>query len=115
MFQSLRGIILGIAILNCGVALAAESSSANRVMPGCREFIQDGPPRGIYLQGVCAGMINAIFYYSRRFNVCIPTGANVGQTARIVVQYIDRLPARHHEDFLPLAVEALHNAWPCKP
>jgi hypothetical protein len=32
----------------------------------------------------------------------------------VVVAYIERRPQRMHEDFGVLAVEALHEAWPCK-
>jgi hypothetical protein len=37
------------------------------------------------------------------------------QLASGIVQYIDAHPARMHEDFRNLAVEAMRVAWPCKP
>jgi hypothetical protein len=33
---------------------------------------------------------------------------------RVAVAYIERRPQRMHEDFRMLAVEAFHEAWPCK-
>jgi hypothetical protein len=32
---------------------------------------------------------------------------------RVVVAYIEARPARVHEDFRNLALEALREAWPC--
>ena len=34
------------------------------------------------------------------------------QIVRVVVQYIDSQPARLHEDFVVLAIEALRKTWP---
>jgi hypothetical protein len=36
------------------------------------------------------------------------------QLVRVVVAYIDQRPARLHESFLNLALEALTDAWPCQ-
>ena len=38
----------------------------------------------------------------------------LGQMVRVIVAYIDARPARVHEDFRLLALEALVDAWPCK-
>jgi hypothetical protein len=32
----------------------------------------------------------------------------------VVLAYIQRRPQRMHEDFQDLAIEAFHEAWPCK-
>jgi len=37
-----------------------------------------------------------------------------GQTVQVVMAYIDSRPARLHESFYALALEALRNAWPCR-
>lgn len=49
-----------------------------------------------------------------RPKVCAPGAVTKGQALKVVVQYIDQRPARMHEDFMKLAVEALQAAWPCK-
>ncbi len=51
----------------------------------------------------------------RRLKMCInEPNTTVGQEVRVVVAYIDARPARMHEPFIALALEALQKAWPCK-
>jgi hypothetical protein len=45
---------------------------------------------------------------------CPPVGANQGQAIRVVIAYIDQRPARMHEPFVALALEALRASWPCR-
>jgi hypothetical protein len=49
-----------------------------------------------------------------RPEICVPSEVTMGQVVRVVVQYTDNQPARHHELFGVLAVEALRKAWPCQ-
>jgi hypothetical protein len=110
------GIAVALALLGQegGAFAQTDPASANRVMPGCRDFVSDAD-RSMYLQGLCAGLIRAMFYFgSGRFGICPPSGASVGQAARVVVLYIDQRPARMHEVFEDLALEAMQHAWPCK-
>jgi hypothetical protein len=44
----------------------------------------------------------------------IPVGVNNGQMVGVVVRYIEARPYRMHEPFLPLALEALFDAWACR-
>jgi hypothetical protein len=44
----------------------------------------------------------------------IPDGVTLGQEVKVVVAYIDARPARMHEPFTQLALEALRTAWPCR-
>jgi hypothetical protein len=86
MFQFLRGIALTIALMaNFGAAFAEQRSlSANDMMPHCHEWFKQSNKDALF-QGICFGMA-------------------VG----------DDRPARLHEDFRVLALEALQAAWPCK-
>ncbi len=63
------------------------------------------------MKGICLGMVTAIF--DTHHQVCPPAGATVGQAIRVVVRYIDDRPARQHENFPKLTIEALRAAWPC--
>jgi Rap1a immunity proteins len=45
---------------------------------------------------------------------CRPAGVTIAQEVRVVVVYIDARPARMHEPFKMLVVEALRAAWPCR-
>jgi hypothetical protein len=49
-----------------------------------------------------------------RLGICPHTGSNIAQATRVVVLYIDQQPARMHETFEFLALEALQQAWPCR-
>src|SRR5258707_5113054 len=113
MFRSqlsliLRGIVVVAAMASyCGAA-SAEEVSANYVIPGCRHFIESGNINPI-LQGWCAGIVSGLVYLSN--DVCIPSQVTRSQSARVIVQYIEARPARMHEDFRKLALEAMRAAW----
>ena len=106
-----------IAALICaGSTWAQDLSSANATMPGCRNYVQnDGRPRSAqdaFDQGICLGIVKAIVVTDA--NMCPPASAVLAQAMRVVTQYIDSRPARLHEDFIVLTIEALRTAWPCK-
>jgi len=48
------------------------------------------------------------------FNVCAPASSTRTQLTAIFVKYADDHPAKLHEDFLDIALEALRDAFPCK-
>ena len=49
--------------------------------------------------------------------ICVdfPPGVTNSQKIKVVIAYIEARPARLHESFVDLALEALRAAWPCKP
>jgi hypothetical protein len=118
MSNFLRGFVLITAmIFNCEIALAeVDRSSANYLMPGCRAFLQPSSPSPVFtvmlLTAECSGLIEGLIY--ARTTVCLPAGVTSAQAIRIVVKYIDDEPARLHENFKALALEALRAAWPCR-
>ena len=108
------GIAAALALLGHQSALAQkDTGSANYMMVGCHDGVS-GRNREHFVQGLCAGNIQAILYLGRANNVCPPSGVTMGQALRVVVAYIDQLPARLHEPFAELALEALQQAWPCR-
>ena len=112
-----KPLIVPIAamMLNCGIAGAqsTDMESANFYMPHCRDFAYGNTIKSDeFLRGMCLGLIAGIGY--RPHNAfCVPKGATNRQAVSVVVQFIDQRPARMHENFLDLAVEALGTAWPC--
>jgi hypothetical protein len=113
MLPSTRGIVVVAALmLSGGAGFAADADSANTVMPGCREFINDKSTAKPFEQGRCTGLINGLAYLYDES--CRPSAVTRGQIVRVVVQYIDARPARMHEDFRVLAMEAIKTAWPCQ-
>ena len=112
MFQFLRGsALIAAMMLNYEASLAADVSTANYVMAGCRGFLQT-PIQTRLEAGYCAGAVRALVYAAP--GVCAPPYGTNEQGVRVVVQYIDSRPARLHENFMDLALEALKAAWPCK-
>jgi hypothetical protein len=111
---NLRGFVLIAALLlGGGRAFAEENTeSANYVVEGCRHFMNSNDNGNSFQQGWCVGVLSALVTLPN--DVCPPTGVTRTQTARVVVQYIDNRPARMHEAFVLLALEALNAAWPCK-
>jgi Rap1a immunity proteins len=112
-------------------AVAAEAvyASANNWLPPCKAFISSAegkatsPATGsLLMQGICAGNVEAVAYAvfdegQRHGGLCarVPHGVTREQMVRVVVSYIEARPERMLELFLPLAREAVMDAWPCKP
>jgi hypothetical protein len=119
MIYFLRAIALIAAMaVHCGAVFGQEEigTSANAVMPGCRNFLVGPYPTNASIAGArCGGLVEGIAYGASagRF-VCAPPTATVGQTVRVVMKYIEDQPERLHENFKLLAYEALRAAWPCK-
>jgi hypothetical protein len=119
----------GVALALTVTAAAAQvNSSANEMMPHCRNALDPKSPENLYAQGACAGTIAGIAFVAVSLNALSPSDDNVrrelcvnppatgtrGQLVRIVVAYVDARPAWMHEPFNQLALEALRAAWPCK-
>ena len=65
------------------------------------------------LMGFCAGTVVGISFMGQPYGICVPPGTTSQQATGVVVRYVDEQPGRIHEDFNPLAVEALRANWPC--
>ncbi len=112
---SISGLFLIGALVLSGGSTYAEinhSDSANYVMPGCRNYVSDNPNGDLFKTGLCWGLISSLTLITD--NSCVPTSATQRQAVAVVIQYIDARPARMHEDFRHLALEAMKAAWPCK-
>jgi hypothetical protein len=103
--------VFSVALFFSGGAVAQDSNSANSVMVGCRDLVADSN-RDKFTQGLCGGGITAILALDTR--VCRPQAVTNVQALQVVIAYIDARPARLHESFYALALEALRNAWPCR-
>ena len=117
----LRCVIAVALIVNCRIAVAQpDQYSANFIIPGCRQvaalipFSNPSNDRSD-LASFCLGIIVGLSYSGRSHGtICMPVGVTREQAVHVVVQYIDGQPARMNENFVPLAIEALQAAWPCK-
>jgi hypothetical protein len=127
------GLLLGAALALAVTATGAaeDVGSANYYLSGCQEFVaRNGATSG--RAGLCGGTVRGIVYMGKSLSLyrldystvraimgwlyClnIPDEATVAQATRVIVAYIEARPARMHEPFNDLALEALREAWPCK-
>ena len=133
------GLLLATALALAITAASAadDPNSADYIMPYCRSSTKDQPS---FAQGFCRGVVKGIIFTGHqvkpvqeivhlktrtrisfeegflRSMLCIdaPDEVMVNQAVGVVVAYIDARPARMHENFALLALEALREAWPCK-
>jgi len=109
-------IFLGVMLLiQCFASFVSaqtrvDASTANQMMPGCRYQVREAE-NNYFLQGLCMGMIMGLATTDDK--ICAPSAVTNKQLVLVVVQYVDNQPARHHEKFWKLALEALRKAWPC--
>src|SRR5262245_52039530 len=110
---------------------AEDTSSANYILPGCQDFLglkqpDTGKPE------FCAGTVAGISFVGKELHrlrptypseseavtglycLNIPEKVTLMQLVRGVIAYIEARPARMHEPFVVLTLEALRNAWPCR-
>jgi Rap1a immunity proteins len=121
----MRAAVLGIAMGMMGVsALAQENKqSASYMLPHCRAAVNKeelARPADAVVRGVCIGIIEAIDFMmsefppqEKQYSSCPPSGVSLEQTVRVVITYTEGRPQRMNENFKTLAVEAIHDAWPC--
>jgi Rap1a immunity proteins len=103
---------------------AAESDaySANFMLPYCKDYLSGSNTLDV---GFCAGVVEGVGYMAAILEmtsspgagppVCVPKGVTRSQTVRAVISYIEARPKRMDEPFWQLTLEALLDAWPCKP
>jgi hypothetical protein len=117
-----RNLFLTLAITCAPVAnaLAQDISSANFMITFCRGAIEPAMVKAAttaYYEGICMGQIEGLAFVAHllpaQYNSCRPQGVVNAQVMRVVLRYIENKPARLHENFRQLALEAMHEAWPC--
>jgi Rap1a immunity proteins len=121
----MRALVLGIAIAMVATsALAQEDkSSANYMLPYCRAAVNNQAPTlssDAVMQGMCVGLVDAIDFMmskyppeEQEYRSCPPSDVILRQAVQVVIAYIDARPERISENFKTLAIEAIHDAWPC--
>ena len=118
----MKAIFWALAIASALTAnpAAAEDYSANHYLPSCRDVAnQQVGSNSPITMGECMGIVEALSqvlpYVDRKFNrACVPNGVSHFQMMAIVVRWLDQHPQRWNENFIGLALLALHDAWPCR-
>jgi hypothetical protein len=102
-----------ISLTGVANAQGPDVDSANAVMPGCIEVLGN-TQQGGFGEGYCTGMVRAMLNLAPTFKACPPAGVTSGQSIRVVVSFINQNPARMHEGFQVLVIEAFRKSWPCR-
>jgi len=108
---------LSMAVLITALSVetgSAQGLSENKLLSRCRAFgnASQRGPLATFNEGYCGGFVAGIVFVDPKS--CELDGVYIAEVARVVVAYIDQLPARQHEPFAILATAALRSAWPCK-
>jgi Rap1a immunity proteins len=112
---------LVLAALATSAASAEEmDGSAKHFLQGCRA-VADREIDQHFNIGMCAGVMIAIHDVSFLLHVppdhalrsCPPESVTIEQSIAVVVRWLDRRPHRWDENFMKLAMSALHETWPC--
>jgi hypothetical protein len=138
MMKSVAGLLgaAALALVTTVASAAEDTNSAGHVLPDCRDaitFENVANPARMQSAGACMGFVRGVSFMGllvsaslrtfpipendwRRQWLCIaePAGVTNVQRVQVVVAYIEAQPARMHEDFQLLALEALRTSWPCR-
>jgi hypothetical protein len=100
-----------------------DTDSANYFIAPCKSLLASTTNSRVdqvtvYREGICFGTVKTLVGVGELlpdvFRFCMPTNATISQAVRIAVRYIEERPARMHEPFVLLSIEALRQAWPCR-
>lgn len=126
---------MALAITTAG-ASETDAQGANSILPDCKAAIEGDRSGNGFARGFCVGTVLGLAFMAQNadahvtaFNgegqnrwfderwrcLKIPDSVTQGQIVGIVVLYIEGRPSRMHESFTSLALEALFDAWPCRP
>jgi hypothetical protein len=96
-------------------AIAADTTSANYFLPGCKGFVDESATVSELKKGVCVGFVMGVGVVSASLSIaCLPEGVTNKQAVVVAIKYVEARPERMHEHFGTLVLEALTAAWPCK-
>jgi hypothetical protein len=117
-------------------AAGADKDSAHSMLPDCKAAIDGDRSGNGFARGFCAGTVIGLAFMAENSGVrvtafsgegqarwfderwqCvkIPDSVTQGQIVAVVVLYMEARPERMNEPFRSLALEALFDAWPCRP
>lgn len=101
-------------------AQAEDFSSGNFMLPYCKAAVAGSiaPSNTYFRGGVCYGEVSALMYLAQslhpKLTFCPPSGVTGKQAVQVVVRDLEAHPEDLHQDFVTLALAALHQAWPCR-
>jgi len=116
-----RGIVGVMLTLSPGSGVAEESSLSGAVLlKHCEAVLQEEAPQS-FETGHCKGIVESLRYIQplldpkyEKAHYCPPPDFPVKQEVRVVVTYLQAHPERLQEEGRTLALDALHEAFPCQ-
>jgi hypothetical protein len=120
--RALRVVLVGAMLsLLPGAGLAEEPALSGEVLlKHCEAALQEGAPPS-FEAGVCVGILQTLGYVQPlldpkygKAGYCLPQGLADKQEVQVVVTYLQSHPERRQEEGSTLALDALHEAFPCK-
>lgn len=121
-FMKARLVVVGVLLSLFPVASVAQEPvlSGADLLKHCEAVLQEGAPPS-FETGHCGGIVETLRYIQpllapkyEKARYCPPAELPVEQEVRAVVAYLKSHPERLQEEGRTLALDALHEAFPCK-
>lgn len=118
----LGAFFLGVLLCFWPVSSRTEESplSGAVLLKHCEAALQDDAPPS-FETGSCVGILETLRYIQplldpkyEKAHYCLPPGLPADQETRTVVTYLQAHPERLQEEGRTLALDALHQAFPCE-
>ena len=111
---------IGLLALPTPILADKFDSSAGNFVPRCRAVVTHERDKDFDL-GLCAGAMIALhddmillqLPSDHPLRSCLPDSVTVEQSIAVVVRWFDRHPQSRQENFMWVAMAAMHEAWPC--
>lgn len=121
----MRPVLVGLVgvmlhLMPGAAATETPTVSGAVLLKHCEAALLDRAPRS-FDAGVCVGVLQTLTYIQPlldprygKASYCLPQGLAEQQEVRVVVTYLQSHPERLQEEGQTLALDALHQAFPCK-
>ena len=112
-------IAAGLALSLIGNARGSVVDNGADAQKACQSLVDGsfGDTDGSRAAGACEGMMETAMVFAPNMpadtRACAPAQGSVVESAKVLLRYLDKNPARLSEAGITLAIEALRDAWPC--
>ena len=115
----MKTLLMAVAVVGMlGSGAAMAEGGGESLLRYCKSAILDKKDLGdAFGSGYCLGIITAVGELLPPADasvICVPSGVNNKQMARIVVKYLEQNPEQLHKNATTLTIMATKKAFPCK-
>jgi len=113
-------IAAGLALSVIGSAHGSVVDNGADAQKSCQSLVDGGfqDSGAARAAGSCEGMLETAMVFSPNMptdaRACPPAQGSTVESAKVLLRYLDKNPARLSEAGITLAIEALRDAWPCE-